>query len=155
MKSLVEKFYPLFRNLDKPTDSELSFLRDYASRNKTTDSVYISNLPLMHLLLGTAYFDPDVTAGKRYRYRVEKISGKDRLWEATSNTVCYPAEPDLPAPRFSSKQEFASQVVVRWYITGESSLNSFLVYRRVFGKGEYQRLNIERGFNISQDTVYL
>ena len=155
MKSTVEKLYPLYGNLDKPTDSELSFLRDYASRNKTTDSVYISNLPLMHLLLGTAYFDPDVTAGKRYRYRVEKISGKDRLWEATSNTVSYPAEPDLPAPRFSSKQEFTSQVVVRWYITGESSLNSFLVYRRVFGKGEYQRLNIERGFNISQDTVYL
>jgi fibronectin type 3 domain-containing protein len=155
MKTKVEKYYPFFSNLDKPADSELSLLRDYASRNRTTDSVYISNFSLMHLLLGTAYFDPDVTAGKRYRYRVEKISGKDRLWEATSNTVSYPAEPDLPAPRFSSKQEFASQVVVRWYVSGESRLSSFLVYRRVFGKGEYQRLDIERGFNVSQDTVYL
>jgi hypothetical protein len=46
-------------------------------------------------------------------------------------------------------------VGVRWYVPGGSGLNSFLVYRRVFGKGEYQRLDIERGFNVSQDTVYL
>jgi len=155
MKATTEKYYPLFGNLDKPVDSELSFLRDYASRSKTTDSVYISNFPLMHILLGTAFFDPEVTAGKTYRYRVEKIAGKDRLWEKTSNRVTFPAETDIPRPRFSSKQEFASQVVVRWYVAGESSLSSFLIYRRVFGKGEYQRLDIERGFNISQDTIYL
>jgi fibronectin type 3 domain-containing protein len=155
MKSAVEKYYPLFGNLEKPSDSELSFLRDYASRSRTTDSVYISNLPLMHLMLGTAFFDPEVSAGKTYRYRVAKISGRDRIWESTSNRVNFPPETDLPRPKFDSKQEFASQVVVRWYVTGESSLNSFLVYRRVFGKGEYQRLDIERGFNISQDTVYL
>ncbi len=155
MKATVEKYYPLFGNLDKPADSDLSFLRNYAARSRTTDSVYISNLPLMHLLLGTAFFDPEVTAGKTYRYRVAKIAGRDRLWERTSNTVSYPAKPDIPGPRFSSKQEFAAQVVVRWYVAGESSLSSFLVYRRIFGKGEYQRLDIKRGFNISQDTIYL
>ncbi|MDX9903470.1 MAG: hypothetical protein RB288_05270 [Bacteroidales bacterium] len=155
MKSAVEKYYPFFSNLDKPADSELSLLRDYASRSRTTDSIYISNFPLMHLLLGTAYFDPDVTTGKTYRYRVAKIAGRDRQWEKTSNRVSYSAETDLSRPRFSRKQEFSSQVVVWWYVTGKSSLNSFLVYRRVFGKGEYQRLDIERGFNNSQDTVYL
>lgn len=155
MKSAVEKYYPPFGNLEKPSDIELSFLRDYASRSRTTDSVYISNLPLMHLLLGTAFFDPEVSAGKTYRYRVAKISGRERIWESTSNRVNFPSETDLPRPKFGSKQEFASQVAVRWYVTGESSLNSFLVYRRVFGKGEYQRLDIECGFNISQDTVYL
>ncbi|GEM_PF-1096420 len=155
MKTMAEKYYPLFGNLDKPADSELSLLRDYASRSKTTDSVYISNFPLMHLILGTAFFDGEVDAGKTYRYRVAKIAGKDRQWETTSNMVSYPAETDISRPRFSRKQEFSSQVVVWWYVTGKSSLNSFLVYRRVFGKGEYQRLNIERGFNNSQDTVYL
>ena len=155
MKTMAEKYYPLFSNLDKPADSELALLRDYASRSKTTDSVYISNFPLMHLLLGTAFFDGEVDAGKTYRYRVAKISGRDRLWERTSNSAGYPAKPDLPKPEFSSKQEAASQVVVRWFVPGGSSLNSFLVYRRVFGKGEYRRLDIARGFNISQDTVYL
>lgn len=155
MKAEAEKYYPLFGNLERPADSELSFLRQYASGSRTTDSVYIQNFPLMHLLLGTAFFDPDVTAGKTYRYRVAKIAGRDRQWERTSNQVNFPAGTDIPKPRFSSKQEFASQVVVRWHVTGESSLSSFLVYRRVFGKGEYQRMNIERGFNISQDTVYM
>jgi len=155
MKTEAEKYFPLFDNLDKPGDDELSYLRNYAARSLTTDSVYISNLPLMHMLLGTAFFDPEVTAGKTYRYKVTKIAGKDRLWERTSNRVNFPAETDLLTPQFSSKQEFAAQVVVRWYVSGESSLSSFLVYRRVFGKGEYQRLDIKCGFNISQDTVYL
>lgn len=155
MKTVAEKYFPLFDNLDKPDDDALLYLRNYASGSRTTDSVYISNFPLMHLLLGTAFFDPEVTAGKTYRYRVAKIAGKDRLWERTSNRVNFPADADLPTPQFSSKQEFATQVVVRWYVPGESSLSSFLVYRRVFGKGEYQRMDITRGFNISQDTVYL
>jgi len=155
MMAMTGKYYPLFGNLEKPTESELSLLRDYASRNKTTDSVYISNFPLMHLLLGTAFFDGEVDAGKTYRYRVAKISGRERAWERTSNSAGYPAKPGIPKPEFSSKLESASQVVVRWYVPGGSGLNSFLVYRRVFGKGEYQRLDIERGFNVSQDTVYL
>lgn len=155
IRSAAERFYPFFNNLAKPSDNDLLRLRDYASRSRTTDSVYIANFPLMHLLLGTAFFDPEVTAVKAYRYRVVKLAGRDRLWERTSNSVSYPAESDLPRPRFSSRHEFASQVVVRWYVSGESSLDSFLVYRRVFGKGEYQRLDIARGFNISQDTVFL
>ncbi|MBE0678563.1 MAG: hypothetical protein IH592_07340, partial [Bacteroidales bacterium] len=155
MKTEAEKYYPLFGNLDKPADNELSFLRDYASRNRTTDSVYIQNFPLMHMLLGTAYFDQEVSAGKTYRYRVVKMAGKDRLWERTSNRVNFPAETVLPKPQFISRQEFAAQVVVRWYVSGGSNLSSFLVYRRVFGKGDFQRLDITRGFNISQDTVYL
>jgi fibronectin type 3 domain-containing protein len=155
MKATAEKYYPLFGNLEKPTESELSLIRDYASRSKTTDSVYISNFPLMHLLLGTAFFDMEVEAGKTYRYRVAKIAGKERVWERTSNSAGYPAKPDLPKPEFSSRQESESQVVVRWFVPGGSSLNSFLVFRRVFGKGEYKRLDIARGFNISQDTVYL
>lgn len=155
MKASAEKFFPLFDNLDKPGDDELSYLRSYASGSRTTDSVYISNFPLMHMLLGTAFFDPEVTAGKTYRYKVAKIAGKDRPWERTSNRVNFPAETDLPTPEFSSKHEFAAQVVVRWFVSAESSLSSFLVFRRVFGKGEYQRLDITRGFNISQDTVYL
>lgn len=155
MKATAEKYYPLFGNLEKPTESELSLIRDYASRSKTTDSVYISNFPLMHLFLGTAFFDTEVEAGKTYRYRVAKIAGKERVWERTSNSAGYPAKPDLPKPEFSSKQESLSQVVVRWFVPGGSSLNSFLVFRRVFGKGEYRRLDIARGFNISQDTVYL
>ena len=155
LKAGTEKYYPLFENLDKPGDDELSYLRRYASGSRTTDSVYIPNLPVMHLLLGTAFFDGEVTAGKTYTYRVARMDGRDRLWEKTSNSAGYPAETDIPEPRFSSKQEFPSQVVVRWFVTGESSLSSFNLYRRVFGKGDYERMNIERGFSISQDTVYL
>ena len=155
IKTKAEEYYRLFDNLDKLSDDELSYLHDYASVSKTTDSVYISNFPLMHLLLGTAFFDGEVSAGKTYRYRVARMAGRDRLWEKTSNSVGYPAKTDISKPVFSSKQEFPSQVVVRWFVTGESSLSSFNLYRRVYGRGEYERMNIERGFNVSQDTVYL
>lgn len=155
IKNKADEYYRLFENLDKPGDVELSYLHEYASASKTTDSVYISNFPLMHLLLGTAFFDGEVSAGRTYRYRVARMAGSDRLWERTSNSVAYPAETDIPEPRFSSKQEFSSQVVVRWFVTGESSLSSFNLYRRVFGKGDYERIHIGRGFSVSQDTIYL
>ncbi len=155
MKTEAEKYYPFFDNLDRPGDDQLAYLRSYAAANGTTDSVYISNFPLMHLLLGTAFFDRDVSAGKSYRYRVVKTTGRNSIWERTSNRVNYPPETDIPKPRFSSKQESGSQVVVRWYVAGQSHLSSFLLYRRVFGKGEYRRMDVARGFSISQDTVYL
>lgn len=155
LKTKTEEYFPLFDNLDKPGDDELSFIRQYAVRNKTTDSVYIPNFPVMHLLLGTAFIDREVSAGKSYQYRVIKMAGNTRVWERTSNTVHYPSETDIPKPQFKSREEFGTHIILRWFVAGQGSLNSFLVYRRVFGKGEYHRINATRGFSMSQDTVYL
>jgi len=96
LKERTEEYYPLFENLDKPGDDELSYLRRYASASRTTDSVYIPNLPVMHLLLGTAFFDGEVTQGKTYTYSVARMEGRDRLREMTSNSAGYPAETGYP-----------------------------------------------------------
>ncbi len=155
LKTKSEEYLPFFDNLDKPDDKDLSLIRQYAGNNKTTDSAYIQNFPVMHLLFGTAFLDREVSAGKTYQYRVVKMTGNTRVWERTSNTVSYPAEPDIPKPVFKNKQESGSQIVLQWSVTGQKSLNSFLIYRRVFGKGDFLRLNAARGFSVSRDTIYL
>ncbi|MBW6500613.1 MAG: hypothetical protein K0B05_04390 [Bacteroidales bacterium] len=155
LKTKTEEYFPLFDNLDKPGDDELSFIRQYAVRNKTTDSVYIPNFPVMHLLFGTAFLDLEVSGGKTYQYRVIKMTGNTRVWERTSNTVHYPSETNIPKPQFKNNEEFDTHIILRWFVAGQGSLNSFLIYRRVFGKGEYHRINATRGFSMSQDTVFL
>ena len=156
MVSRMDQYHPMFENLDKPGDAEISLLRDYASRNKTTDSIYIPNLPLMHLAFGTAFFDPEVQTGKSYQYQVRKIKDRDsRDWEKSSNTIQYPVPTDILKPAFMDKQEFSSQILLRWFVTEQRHLNSFVVYRRVFGRDEYRKIEVTRGFSTSEDTVFL
>jgi hypothetical protein len=156
MMARIEEYHPYFNHLDKPGDAELRLLQDYASRSKTTDSIYIQNFPLMHLALGTAFFDPEVQAGNSVQYMVRKITERDpKVWERPSNPLQYPVKTNILKPEFSDKQEFRSQILLRWFVPEQRSLNTFAIYRRVFGLGEYQKISATKGFNTSQDTVYL
>jgi uncharacterized protein len=156
MMARMEEFHPSFSHLEKPGDAELRLIQDYASRNKTTDSIYIPNFPMMHLALGTAFLDPQVQAGKSYQYMVRKIKDRNSQdWERTSNVLQYPVKTNILKPEFRDKQEFNSQILLRWFVPEKRNLNSFVIYRRVFGKGEYEKINTTRGFNTSVDTVYL
>ncbi len=156
MRERIEKYHPLFSHLNKPDDSDLKHLQDYLSRNRTTDTLYISNLPLMHLALGTAFLDQETEEGKTYQYMVRKITGSDRQsTEQVSNSVQYPVKTDILQPVFIDKQEGRSQIILRWYVPEQRNLNSFVIYRRVFGTGEFIKAEVERGFTTSSDTIFL
>ncbi len=156
LQTNVEKFNALFENLDKLGDREVAYIQNFASKNKTTDTIIMSNLPVMHLAFGTAYFDSDVKPGNTYQYRVRKINNQDaQVWERASNILEYPAKTDILKPLFKDKEESTSQIMLRWYVTIQKNLNSFAVFRRVFGTGDFIRIKAVKGYNTSLDTVYL
>ena len=156
MKTKVEGYNLLFDNLDKLGDKEISVIRNYAAKNTTTDTISLRNFPVMHLALGTAYFDDNVNSGESYQYNVRKINDRGtQVWEKTSNMVNFPVKTDILKPVFKNKQEYASQILLRWYVPIQKHLNSFALSRRVFGKGDFEKINAVKGFNSSKDTIYL
>lgn len=156
MMAIIDENYPFFPAMEKPGDAEVSYLRGYAATMKTADSIYIPNFPLMHLALGTAFFDRDVENGQSYQYMVRKIRGGDqRADESVSNTVNYPESVDLLQPKFSEKHETSFQITLRWFVTEQRGLNFFQVYRRVFGLGDFEPVIATKGFSTSGDTIWM
>lgn len=156
MKTKVDRYEPMFPALVKLGDREISRMRKFAENNTTTDTIAMNNLPVMHLAFGTAIFDNDVHPGSSYQYSVRKVTGKDtRVWERQSNAVSFPAKTDILKPVFSNKEESATQILLRWFVPEQKMLNSFSVYRRVYGQGDFRLINAVKGYNASHDTVFL
>jgi hypothetical protein len=153
LKAKTAKFSGTFGDLDMPGEKEISRIRDYAMKHKTTDSLVSVNLPVTHLLTGTAFFDPDAMPGTVYQYQVKK--SKPQSTEKTSNVIQLPAKPDLLKPVFKSKAEFEDHIVLQWFVPQQKSLAAFALYRRVFGTGEFEKVDIKKGYNSSRDTIYL
>jgi fibronectin type 3 domain-containing protein len=156
MKSRVDSYDPMFPDLDKLGEKEISRIRRFAERNRTTDTIAMDNLPVMHLAFGTAFFDKDVKPGGSYIYNVRKVTGKDtQVWERQSNPASFPAKTDILKPLFSDKEESATQIMIKWFVSEQKRLNSFSVYRRVYGQGDFRLINAVKGYNASHDTVFL
>jgi fibronectin type 3 domain-containing protein len=152
----IEEYHGFFNNLEKINEAEIAKMLDYAALKNTTDSIFVSNFPVMHLFFGTAFFDAEAKEGSTYQYRVVKLNGRNaKEWEKTSNTLQYLRKTDLSKPLFKNKQESSSQVLLRWYVTDQKSLNSFNVYRRVFAQGDFMKIPAIKGFNTIQDSLYL
>ena len=156
MLERIEKYHHLFSHLDKPDNSDIKYLQDYVSLNSTTDTLYISNLPLMHLALGTAFLDQEAETGKTYQYMVRKRTGRgQQSGEKISNILHFPEKTDILQPVFVDKHESRTQIIVRWYVSEQRNLNSFVIFRRVFGTGEFIKSEAVRGFTTSHDTIFL
>jgi fibronectin type 3 domain-containing protein len=156
MKTRVDRYELMFPVLDKLGEREILRIRKFAEKNTTTDTIAMYNLPVMHLAFGTAFFDNDVHPGSSYQYSVRKMTGKDtQVWERQSNLSSFPAKTDILKPVFIDKEESATQILLRWFVPEQKRLNSFSVYRRVYGQGDFRVLNAVKGYNASHDTVFL
>ena len=156
MKTRVDRYYPMFPDLDRLGEREILRIRKFAEKNTTTDTIAMYNLPVMHLAFGTALFDNDVHPGGSYQYSVRKVTGKEtQVWERQSNLVSFPAKTDIMKPVFRDKEESAAQILIRWFVPEQKRLNSFSVYRRVYGQGDFRVINAVKGYNASHDTVFL
>ena len=156
MKARAEKYNNLFGDLDRLDDSDIARIRSFAGSNTRDDTIAMRNLPVMHLVFGTAFFDSDIKPGVTYQYLVSKVTGRDNQeWQKESNTALFPAKTDIMKPVFSNKEESASSVLLRWFVPEQRRLNSFAVYRRVYGRDDFQKLEAVRGYNSSQDTIYM
>ena len=153
---IIQEYQNEFNNLEKINHDNVNKLLDYAKNHTTADSISINNLPVMHLILGTAIFDPDVKTGNEYQYQVVKLNKKgNKVWEKSSNTLKYDKSTNLPKPVFVSKQESDSKIILYWNMNDQNTVNSFNVYRRVFAQGDYERINAEKGYNALNGSIEL
>jgi len=156
LKKSVTEYNTMFGDLASLGDRDIARIRAFAEKNTKDDTIAMNNLPVMHLSFGTAFLDNDVKPGTAYQYFVRKVTGKgNQEWQRESNTITFPAKTDIMKPVFSNKEESRSSVLLRWYVPEQKSLNTFMVYRRVFGQDDFVKLNAIKGYNSSKDTIYL
>src|SRR5690606_39599059 len=93
------------------TSNDIDKLWQYFSNNTTTDSVYVANVPVMHLAMGTAYFDRDVVDRNARQYRVRLRAGNgNEVSVAESNAVTMPATPDIPKPILRDVRAYGREI---------------------------------------------
>jgi fibronectin type 3 domain-containing protein len=156
LKSRAAQYYGAFSDLDKLGEKDFISIRDYAVKHKITDSLFMANLPVTNLVMGTAFFDSDVTEGVAYQYQVKRNpESKTATGEHLSNTVQLPAKTDILKPVFKFKQELADEIYLQWYVTEQRKLSTFALYRRVFGLGEYEKIQAKKGYNVLKDTLFI
>ena len=136
MEARIKDHEVYFENLEPLSKVEKEKLWNYLTRSSSIDSLYIPNLPLLHLAVGTAYLDRQQPGtGKEYQYRVTLYNPEGtRLQQRETNKVTMPARPDMLKPEFKSKRESARQLLLEWYVPEQRQLSSYSVYRRVFGR---------------------
>ena len=156
MENALIGYQDYFEMLNPLTRSEIDKMWNYLNSNTSMDSLYVPNLPLMHLAAGTAYLDRNATAGTDFQYRVSLYRSDGTLINRQeTNTVRLPPSPDLLKPAFKGARESGHQIMLEWYVPEQRQLSSYGVFRRVFGQGEYQTAPAIKGFNTNQDSVFL
>ena len=156
LKSRAAQYNDAFSDLDKLGEKDIARIREYALKHKIVDSLFMENLPVTNLVMGTAFFDPDVTEGVAYQYQVKRSpESKTVTGEPISNTVQLPAKTDILKPVFKFKQELADEIYLQWYVPEQRKLSTFALYRRVFGLGDYEKISAKKGYNVLRDTLFI
>lgn len=156
MEERIRTFSPYFGMLTPLTSNDIDKLWQYFSNNTTTDSVYVANVPVMHLAMGTAYFDRDVVDrnARQYRVRLRDVNGNE-VSVAESNAVTMPATPDIPKPILRDVRAYGREIRLEWFVPRQGELASYNVYRSVFGRNEYAPAPVIKGFNSIDEEVSL
>ena len=125
---------------------ELNRLWQYLNQHRTIDSFYSQNIPITHLLAGTAFFDSKAEKNTNYRYRVSirSTDGKG-ISQKESNTTSQFRKPVFPVLTFSSSQSVKDRVTIIWATREQKSMSHFTIYRSVFGKENFERLPLNGG----------
>src|SRR5690606_30913809 len=156
MDSAIVVYASSFEMLSPLTGSERDRMWKYLEKNATMDSLYVPNLPVLHLAAGTAYLDKNIVSGREFQYRVTLFQPDGtQIHRQETNTVTVPASPDLLKPVFRQVRESGRQIMLEWAVSEQRQLSSYEVFRRTFGQGEYQKAPAIKGFNTSQDSVFL
>ena len=156
MEILQQKWYPYFEKLDSLQPNEITKEWAYIQKNLTTDSLITSDLPLMHLIAGTAFLDTTAETGKSYIYRVT-LSGDEVNKKETRETpaVSMPADARLPEVYFSHSKYADGKLEIQWSVKDPMELSHYNIYRSIFGENAYKRINIEKGIFSRHDSLML
>lgn len=161
MKKRVQQFQKYFETLDALSPEEVNRMWQYIQAHDRMDSMYSNNLPMMHLLAGTAYFDANADKNTGYVYRVT-LTGADgkSISKKESNVSSALQRIALPEIIFSEKKYADGKLSLHWAVKDQMDMAHFNIYRTVFGKDEYQKMNsenhrIEKGIYYEKDSLKL
>ena len=156
MESLQQRWYPYFQKLDPLTGKEMAKMWDYLRRNSTTDSLLTSNLPLMHLLAGTAFLDTNAAMNTSYVYRVSLLTPDGKPVNVTETPpASMPAKTKLPEVHFSHLRYADGKLEMQWSVKDPLQLSHYNIYRSIFGKNDYRKIKIEKGIFSKDDSLML
>ncbi|HRP44883.1 MAG TPA: hypothetical protein PLU27_08960 [Ginsengibacter sp.] len=146
MNSRQQQYQNHFSKLEPFGADEASRLWQYLSTHKTIDSSYSRNVPMTHLLAGTAFFDSKAEKGTDYQYRISirPADGKSQS-PAESNATAQFRKPEFPVINFSSSQSTKDKVTIVWAVKTQMNMAHFNIYRSVFGKDNFERVSLNSG----------
>ncbi|HRN73627.1 MAG TPA: hypothetical protein PLM81_10900 [Ginsengibacter sp.] len=146
MNSRQQQYQNHFSKLEPFGADEASRLWQYLSTHKTIDSSYSRNVPMTHLLAGTAFFDSKAEKGTDYQYRISirPADGKSQS-PAESNATAQFRKPEFPVIKFSTSQSTKDKVTIVWAVKTQMNMAHFNIYRSVFGKDNFERVSLNSG----------
>jgi len=151
----IQTYEALFSDLGHYSDSDIRKMWDFMQVNTVIDTLPPVNYPVMLLAAGTAYLDQDAEPGVKYTYTITYYrSGKISDTKKT-NTVSLPPETNLPVPVYHSKNADTRKIYIDWQVDENPYLYSFRVYRRQNMAGDFEKVNVERGFYNKGDSLFL
>lgn len=155
-ETLNQKWSKLFDKLDPLSNKDLQREWNYLQKNNTTDSLYTDNLPVMHLIAGTAFLDTTVRKDQSYTYRISKTDASgNKVDTKETPSVAWKPSPVFPAIKTSSVKFASGKLVIEWTAKSALSMAHFNIYRSVFAKNEFKKIKVEKGFYFRNDSIVL
>lgn len=132
-----------FSKLEPLNKDEINRLWQYVNQHRAIDSFYSQNVPFVHLLAGTAFFDSTAEKNKDYTYRISKFqpNGKNSSG-LESNATSEFRKPEFPKINFSSFKAGPDRITMIWAIKDQKDMSHFTIYRSVFGKENFERMKL-------------
>lgn len=161
MLSRQSVYQKVFNKIDPLSSDDISRLWKYLGSNNVMDTFYSRNLPMMHLLAGTAFFDDKADKNTNYIYRITlPATGGIGQYQKESNATASFKKPVFPQINFSAKRSGGDRLELTWALKDKKDMAHFNVYRSVFGKDEFKRLTqsedkLQTGVYADKDSLKL
>lgn len=156
MKDRQLSFSKYFEKLDPINDKTINRLWQSTQKYPKADSLFSNNLPMMHLMAGTAYFDATAEKNENYVYRINLIASDGKsISTKESNATAQFKKASLPKINFESCKYAEGKLVLTWSVKDPLRMSHFNVYRTIFGKEEYAKISIERGVYSENNNLML
>ncbi len=156
MKNRQLSFSKFFESLDPVNDKTIHRLWQSIQKYPKADSLFSNNLPMMHLMVGTAYFDATAKKNENYVYRISLIAADGKpISTNESNATTQFKKASLPKINFEKCKYAEGKLVLTWSVKEPLGMSHFNVYRTIFGKEEYTKLSLERGVYSENNNLML
>ena len=153
----IEIHSKYFSDLYRPDNVELETIWNRLQSTKSVDSLYFyGNSQVLRLALGLSFYDSTAERNKSYQYRItysDDLNGRQNS-EITNKTF-FPGKLDLEKPTAYFQNTKSDNIFIQWKVISNGMLASFLVFRQLNGKGDFDKINVNKGFTSMSDSILL